>query len=143
MNSLVLEMPMVTVANPGDNQMRDTRLQERLKSLHRQALQELKQQYHIVDEERVFTFLHNHSHLIPMLNEGREAVSLYFGEETPILLTQRRDPEVGLEHLIAWIQTNLSADEAVARWLELSDAWYLDRLETLGDLLNFNLGGRP
>jgi hypothetical protein len=65
---------------------------------------------------------------------------LIFGEATPILLSVRRDPEVGLEHLIAWILTELPAKEAVERISELDDAWFGERLETVGDLLNFNLG---
>jgi hypothetical protein len=45
-----------------------------------------------------------------------------------------------LEHLIAWILTELPAKEAVERISELDDAWFGERLETVGDLLNFNLG---
>ncbi len=56
MSSMVLERPLAIVINPADNQRRDTRLQERLTLLHAQALQGLKQQYHIVDEEQVFAF---------------------------------------------------------------------------------------
>jgi hypothetical protein len=115
-------------------------MQERLYAAYGDLFALLKQQYRFVDEERVFTFLRQHSQLVPILQEGRAAVSLIFGEATPIRLTVRRDPEVGLEHLIAWILTDLPVSEAVDRLFELGDTWFNTRLEIIGDLLNFNLG---
>jgi hypothetical protein len=114
-------------------------LQERLDAAYGGLFALLKQQYQFADKERVFAFLRQHSQLIPVLQEGRAAVSLIFGEATPIQLMVRRDPDVGLEHLIAWILTDLPAKEAVARISELDDVWFGEQLETVSDLLNFNL----
>ena len=134
--SMVLEMPVMMTSEPARAQL----LQKRLYAAYGDLFALLKQHYRFADEERVFAFLRQHSQLIPILQEGRAAVSLIFGEATPILLSVRRDPEVGLEHLIAWILTELPAKEAVERISELDDAWFGERLETVGDLLNFNLG---
>ncbi|MFZ4655606.1 MAG: hypothetical protein ACOYNY_01245 [Caldilineaceae bacterium] len=134
--SMVLEMPVMITSEPARAQL----MQERLYAAYGDLFALLKQQYRFVDEERVFTFLRQHSQLVPILQEGRAAVSLIFGEATPIRLTVRRDPEVGLEHLIAWILTDLPVSEAVDRLFELGDTWFNTRLESIGDLLNFNLG---
>jgi hypothetical protein len=134
--SMVLEMPVMITSEPARAQL----MQERLYAAYGDLFALLKQQYRFVDEERVFTFLRQHSQLVPILQEGRAAVSLIFGEATPIRLTVRRDPEVGLEHLIAWILTDLPVSEAVDRLFELGDTWFNTRLEIIGDLLNFNLG---
>jgi len=133
---MVLEMPVMITSEPARAQL----MQERLYAAYGDLFALLKQQYRFVDEERVFTFLRQHSQLVPILQEGRAAVSLIFGEATPIRLTVRRDPEVGLEHLIAWILTDLPVSEAVDRLFELGDTWFNTRLEIIGDLLNFNLG---
>lgn len=134
--SMVLELPVMMTSQPERVQL----LQERLQAAYGDLFALLKQQYRFADEERVFAFLRQHSQLIPVLQEGRAAVSLIFGEATPIQLTVRRDPDVGLEHLIAWILTDLPAKEAVARISELDDVWFGEQLETVSDLLNFNLG---
>jgi hypothetical protein len=134
--SMVLEMPVMMTSEPARAQL----LQERLHAAYGDLFALLKQHYRFADEERVFAFLRQHSQLIPILQEGRAAVSLIFGEATPIRLTVRRDPEVGLEHLIAWILTDLPVSEAVDRLFELGDTWFNTRLESIGDLLNFNLG---
>ena len=134
--SMVLEMPVMTTVTLE----REKVLQERLSAVYTSLFALLKQQYRIADEERVFTFLRQHSQLFPVLQEGRAVVSLIFGEDTPILLKVRRDPEVGLEYLIAWILTDRPVSEAVDRLLELGDTWFNTRLDIVGDLLNFNLG---
>jgi hypothetical protein len=134
--SVLLEMPSATAVRPN----REI-LQERLSAVYDGLFALLKQQYMVVDEGRVFAFLRRHSHLIPVLNEGRTAVSLFFGEETPVLLNLVRDPEIGgFEYLIAWVQTALPPAEAVDRLVEMGDTWFNTRLDIVGDRLNFNLG---
>ena len=51
-----------------------------------------------------------------------------------------RDPEIGKDgELFAYILTPLSVQEAQARLDDLDDEWFLDQLDRIGDLLNFNL----
>ena len=134
--SIIQAMPLTTTGRP-----KREILQERLGTVYNGLFALLKQQYQVADEERVFAFLRTHSQLLPILNEGRTAVSLFFGEETPVLLNVVRDPDLGeFEYLIAWVQTALPPAEAVDRLLEMGDAWFSTRLEIVGDRLNFNLG---
>lgn len=139
MSSMVLEMPVMTTFS-GQASSPKSEVQARLKTVHNEMLAGLKQQYRIPDEGRVFAFLHQHSQLIGVLQEGRAVVSLLFGEETPIKLHMQRDPETGDECLIAWIQTALPAGEAVDRLLALDDSWFSERLHITGELLSFTLG---
>lgn len=139
MSSMVLEMPTMTTLS-GQAISAKSEVQARLKTVHNAMLAGLKQQYRIPDEGRVFAFLHQHSQLIGVLQEGRAVVSLLFGEETPIKLHMQRDPETGDECLIAWIQTALPASEAVDLLFALDDSWFSERLHITGELLNFTLG---
>lgn len=136
--TMVVEMPVIAPANP-----RQEVVQKRLNTIYHDRFADLKEQYRIPDEARVFAFLRQHSQLISVLEEGRAVVTVIFGEETPIMLNFQRDPEVGLEYLIAWIQTDLPVSEAVDRLMELNDVWFGDRLAIVGELLSYNLGGRP
>jgi len=125
----VLEMPVMTTSRAERVQL----VQDRVNAAYQDLYALLRRHYQFTDEGRVFAFLRQHGQLIPIL-------SLIFGEATPILLTVRRDPEVGLEHLIAWILTDQPVSEAVDHLFELGDTWFNTRLEIIGDLLNFNLG---
>lgn len=136
--TMVVEMPVIAPASP-----RQEVVQKRLNTIYDDRFADLKEQYQIPDEARVFAFLRQHSQLISVLQEGRAVVAVIFGEETPIRLHLQRDPEVGLEYLIAWILTDLPVGEAVDRLLELNDTWFGERLTIVGELLSYNLGGRP
>lgn len=115
--SMVLEIPMIMTSQPERSQL----LQERLDAAYGGLFALLKQQYQFADKERVFAFLRQHSQLIPVLQEGRVAVSLIFGEATPILLTIRRNPEIGREYMIAWILADRRTSEALDLLFELDD----------------------
>lgn len=132
---MVLEMPVIAPVS----HKRDV-VQKQLNTAYEGQIAQLKQQYEIDEEARVAAFLRSRRHLIPVLQEGRTAVNIVFGEETPILLQMQRDPETGFEYLIAWVRTALPAAAAVDRMLELDDAWFGDQLDRVGDDLNFNLG---
>ena len=136
--SMIAEIPVTTLASP-----RREIVQRRLNTIYNELFAELKQQYRMVNEERIFAFLREHSQLPPVLQEGKAVVAVIFGEETPIRLQLQRDPEVGIESLIAWILTDLPISEAVDRLLELNDTWFGERLAIVGELLSYNLGGRP
>jgi hypothetical protein len=133
--SAVLEMPVLTPVSP-----KWQVVQERLDTVYDELFAGLQRHYRIADEYQVFAFLRQHSQLIPVLQEGRAVVSLFFGEKTPVLLKLLRDPEVGSDALIAWVLTDLPAPEAVERIAELDDTWFGERLEIVGELLDFNLG---
>ena len=41
-----------------------------------------------------------HSHLLPLLQEGRAVIAILFGDETPVTLHLQRDPEVAKRRLL-------------------------------------------
>ncbi|MCE7981588.1 MAG: hypothetical protein DYG89_10370 [Caldilinea sp. CFX5] len=137
------EMPtkerVVQRSSPSTGAKRTRSLQEWLDTRHANQFAELKKSYQITGDEHIFAFLRQHSQLIPILQEGRGAVSLLFGEDTLIPLVLMRDPEIGHESLVAWVQTDLPAREAVERLAELDDLWFADKLDVVGELLNFNI----
>jgi hypothetical protein len=120
----------------GDN-ARTALIYEWLQSFYASQFAELKKIYQIRQEARVFAYLNQHSHLLPLLQEGRAVIAILFGDETPVTLHLQRDPEVGEESLIAGIQTDLPAGEAVDRLLEFSDVWLGERLAIIGERLTF------
>lgn len=139
MNSMVLEMPAM-ISSPSGVTIHQEIMQKRIKTVYDELFASLKQKYNVPDEQPVFAFLRQHSQLIPLLQEGREAVAVFFGDETPVLLRLRHDPETGMVYLLAWIQSKHAATEAVNRWLAFGDAWLLEQTEMLGDSLQFSLG---
>lgn len=141
MSTAMLEMPSVGVVLPSlpTSPKREV-VQKRITTVYDELFADLKAQYRIPNETPVLAFLRKHGHLIPLLKEGRAAVNVFFGEETPIQLNFRRDSETGVEYLIAWILTDLPASDAVSRLLEFADTWYSEQSEVIGDLLNYNLG---
>lgn len=134
--SMVLEMPVVATVKPEHA----TVLRHVRQTVYDSMLAILQAQYIIADENRVLAYLRQHSHLIPILQEGRAVVTVLFGEEATVRLRVRRDPETGNEYLLAWVQSSLSPDEAVERWMEFGVAWDSERSQTSGDDLQFALG---
>lgn len=126
-------------ASPSTRAKGTRSLQAWLDTRHANQLAELKKSYQITGDEHIFAFLRQHSQLLPILQEGRGAVSLLFGEDTLIPLVLMRDSEIGHESLVAWVQTDLPAQEAVERLAELDDLWFADKLDVVGELLNFNI----
>jgi hypothetical protein len=64
-------------------------------------------------------------------------IAFLFCDNTPVTLYLQRDPGMGQDSLIAGIQTDLPAEEAVDRLLEFSDAWLGERLPIIGERLTF------
>lgn len=139
MSSMVLEMPAMSSSPSGVNTHQEV-MQKHIKTVYDELFASLKQKYSVPDEQPVVAFLRKHSQLIPLLQEGREAVAVFFGEETPVLLRLRRNPETGAEYLLAWIQSKHAATESVDRWMAFGDAWLIDQSEIIGDSLQFSLG---
>lgn len=134
--SMVLEAPSLAAVKPEHASV----LKHVRQTAYDSMLAILQAQYVIADENRVLTYLRQHSHLIPILQEGRAVVTVFFGEDATVRLRVRRDPETGHEYLLAWVQSALSPEEAVERWMEFGVAWDSERSQTSGDDLQFALG---
>lgn len=72
--SMVLEMPVMTTSAAERAQL----LPERLHAAYQDLFALLKQQYRFADDAHIFAFLRQHSHLIPVKQEGWSAVSQIF-----------------------------------------------------------------
>ncbi|MFN8496136.1 MAG: hypothetical protein U0350_51565 [Caldilineaceae bacterium] len=136
--SMILDLP--TASERMSLSPIPSKLQEQLSTVYDSVFADLAKAYTIPDSGAVFAFLRQHSHLIPILLEGRAVVSFFFGEKTPVVLTLLRDSDAGLEYLVAWIKVALPSSEARETLLELGDTWLRTRNEVVGDRLAFNLG---
>lgn len=105
----------------------------------RDGWQEVKRVYALRDERAVREFLDAHPHLIPFLIEAYSRIRRYFGTDATATLEVIQDPEADGETLFAYIRTPLPVDAAMDRLDRLDDEWFLDRLDQVGELFNFNL----
>jgi hypothetical protein len=86
-------------------------------------------------------FLLAHLSLIGVLVEAYSHLSKYFGPDPRVALEIVSDPEAddGRDQLFAYILTSLPVDEALVRLDRLDEEWFLDQLDQVGGLFNFNL----
>ena len=103
--SMVLDLAIAVERTP--HSPIPSKLQEQLSTVYDGVFADLAEAYSIPDARPVFAFLRQHSHLIPILLEGRTVVSFFFGEKTAVVLTLLRDPDMGVEYLVAWIKVAL------------------------------------
>jgi hypothetical protein len=67
-------------------------------------------------------------------------VQEHFGSGIPVVLEVVSDPEVeGWDQLFAYILTSLPVREALAQLNKLDKEWFLDQLDRVDGLFNFNL----
>lgn len=105
-----------------------------------QGWQRLDMLYTMRNEPSVQHFLSAYPVLIKVLNEAVPHIRKYFGPEPLVSLEIVRDPEmIGHQELFAYIRTALPVDEALDQLDKLDEAWFLDQLDSVGGLFNFNL----
>lgn len=103
-----------------------------VRSLAESSIDRLLQWYEFRDDSAVRTYLTNHPSLHKPLEEAHERICKYFGPDTRIVLDAIKDSEMdNNERLFAFVQTELSADDALDRLDELYEQWWLDRLSTI------------
>ncbi len=91
-------------------------------------ISELNRLYEFRDD-RVVRYLEKHPPLASVLKEAHERIRKYFGQDARVVLDAIKDSEMDdNERLFAFVQTNLSADDALDRLDELYEQWWLDRL---------------
>lgn len=101
-------------------------------------LRQLEEFYSFHNTATVRCFLHNHPQLIQVLLKARFHLRKHFGP-AQIILKVVSDPEVEWEQLFAYICTGLPVNEAQARLDKLDEEWFLDQIDQVDDLFNFNL----
>ena len=77
----------------------------------------------------VVRYLANYPSLFNLLKEAHEQIRKYFGQDVRVALDAIKDGEMDdSERLFAFVQTELSADDALDRLYELYEQWWLDAL---------------
>ena len=90
--------------------------------------------------EDVWHFLKSHPALIRFLQDSRHYLLQHFGSDTKYVLELVRDPErANLRQLQLYICTSMPIDNALAQLDKLDEEWFLSQLNSVGNLINFNL----
>lgn len=101
---------------------------------------ELDDLYVVQDAREVYRFLNEHVELAAFLLEAYPHVVEHFGPSPRVELRVIRDPEGhGSEQLFAYIHTSLPVQEALSRLELLDEEWFLDQIDRVGDVFNFNV----
>ena len=109
----------------------------------RTRLDDLEELYSLRDAATVWPFLLAHSQLVEVLLEAYPYLEEHFGPDPKVTLEVVNDPEaVTRKQLFAYIVTSLPPAKALARLDKLDEEWFLDQLDRVDGLLNFNLEGR-
>lgn len=96
-------------------------------------LYEFRGNNHIID------YLQTHSELINFLLESHYYLEKYFGAAAKFGLEVVQDPEAQHDQLFVYINTSLPVNEALIRLDQFDSDWFLDHIDWLGHLINFNL----
>lgn len=105
-----------------------------------QAAVGLSRVYTIDDQAAVGSFLRAHPELMGVLAQAATHLRRLFGPEPQVALEVVVDPEAEqCAQLVAYVCTVLPVEEALARLRRLDEEWFLDQLDLVGGLFNFNL----
>jgi hypothetical protein len=82
-----------------------------------------------------------HPQVADFLQASYGQLRRFFGPEASLVLEVVRDPEASVpsDFLFVNIRTSMPVDDALARLDQFDEDWYLDQVDTFGDLVNFNL----
>jgi hypothetical protein len=117
---------------------------------HFMALQTVKkpndlgdiEDYYIISEpETVFKFLRNHQGLSDLLLQAYKKLDELFGPNPQVELTLFSDPEAPElpQTLFGYVRTRLPVPEAIAKFDEFDETWFLDAVRHVNANLNFSL----
>ena len=107
-----------------------------------EAIDKLSALFSFREPEEVVRFLRTYPFLIPLLEEAWTVIARCFGSETEVLLEVVYDHATGDEadtELIAMIQTELPAVEAMPILDRFTDEWWLPNLRRAQCRLAFSL----
>jgi hypothetical protein len=87
----------------------------------------------------VSNFLQTHQELASLLDDAYQELRKYFSSED-LKLELVADPEIaGDRQLFVYIFTSLSVPDALEKFDEFDEQWWLERIDRANGLLNFNL----
>lgn len=136
-----------------ENSLKDAWVQLLIESLHdenvlqqSQRLQfvigsvQLETLYSLRNRPVIHQFLKKHRQMLPFLLDAYPIAAKYFGKHLTIFLEVVHDPEMpGVEQLFAYISAPLPIETALECLNKLDEEWFIDRLEQVHGLFNFNL----
>jgi hypothetical protein len=96
----------------------------------------LKDIYYVENDKKIEMFLLANDYLIEILFEAPEKILKIFGE-VRISLELHKDPEEGWDELFIIIKSNYEPEEAVRRKEQLTEEWFIDRMDDTKGKLNF------
>lgn len=130
----------VTIKLPKDKEPLRQRQYEVLSEVVEHAwLNDLGNFYEYRGKAQVSAYLLTHPDLIDFLKDSYFQLRKCFGLDASYVLEVVTDPESNHPTLFGYIRTGLPIDEAQAKLDEFDDEWFLDRIEQVGNYLNFNL----
>ena len=100
---------------------------------------ELQELYEYRNSDAVVRYLQSHPQLINFLQESHYYLLKHFESTSKFALEVIHDPEAQHQQLIVYINTPMSVDEALNRLDKLDTEWFLDHINSVGHLINFNL----
>jgi hypothetical protein len=103
-------------------------------------LSKLDEMYLLRNTTTVRRFLQTYPRLIDVLLEAQSHLAKHFGPDPQVALEVVSDPEADdAKQLFAYIRTSLPVEAALARLDMLDEEWFLDQLDRVNSLFNFNL----
>jgi hypothetical protein len=95
--------------------------------------------YEYRNQNDVAHYLQSYPGLNDFLEESYYHVRKYFGATAKLALEVIREPEAQYKQLMVYINTSLPVDEALNRLDRFDNQWFLDHINQIGHLINFNL----
>lgn len=99
----------------------------------------LHELYKFRGNNHIIDYIRSHPELNNFLLESHNYLVKYFGTSAKFELEVVHDPEAQHEQLIVYINTPLPVDEALIRLDQFDNDWFLDHVNLLSHLINFNL----
>jgi hypothetical protein len=109
------------------------------KNKNNQLLSWLQNGYILLKPSSVGNFLQENKELVSLLNEAYQELRKYFSTED-FKLELVTDAEIaGEKQLFVYVFTSLSVTDALKKFDEFDECWWLNRIARANGLLNFNL----
>jgi hypothetical protein len=118
--------------------MTSTKLEDKMLKVPEQYLHGLDG-YMLSKPSSIDDFLQAHQELASLLNEADRELRKYFSSED-LKLELVADPEIAEDQqLFVYIFTSLLVTDALKKFGEFDEKWWLDKIDRANGLLNFNL----
>ncbi len=100
----------------------------------------LHERYEFRDDAAVESYIEQHPSLSSVLTDAHDKIREYFGSDTHAVLDVIKDSEMDdHERLFVFVQTELSADDALDRLDELYEQWWLGALSAVRPKLSIDV----